>query len=70
MARPVPPSIDVINRAKYYQRIVFKEMSLRAAGKNYLTSEYRMNQRTVFNEREKFFRILVGELDEKGRKTA
>ncbi|OGF00944.1 MAG: hypothetical protein A2509_04030 [Candidatus Edwardsbacteria bacterium RIFOXYD12_FULL_50_11] len=70
LARPVPPSIDVINRAKYYQRIVFKEMSLRAAGKNYLTSEYRMNQRTVFNEREKFFRILVGELDEKGRKTA
>ncbi len=69
LARPAPPSTEVINRAKYYQRIVFKEMSIKAVGRNYLSWEMRLDRNPAFNQREKFYRILVGELDEKGRKT-
>lgn len=69
LASPAPPSNEVINRAKYYQRIVFKEMSIKAVGRNYLSWEMRLNRNPVFDQREKFYRILVGELDEKGRKT-
>jgi hypothetical protein len=68
LENPAPPSAEVINRAKYYQRIVFKEMSIKAVGRNYLSWEMRLNRNPAFTQREKFYRILVGELDEKGRK--
>ncbi|MDQ7799475.1 MAG: hypothetical protein RDU76_11145 [Candidatus Edwardsbacteria bacterium] len=69
-ANPTPPSKDAINRAKYYQRILFKEMSLEAIGKNYSSIEYRLGKNRIHPDQEKFYRILVGELDEKGRKMA
>jgi hypothetical protein len=66
-AAPIPPSTDAINRAKYYQRILFKEMSLEVVGKNYTSTEYRLGKNRMHSDQEKFYRILVGELDEKGR---
>jgi len=64
---PTPPPPDMILRAKTYQHIVFKMMSLRATGTHYATTEYRLAPDTLQPERSKFFRILVGELTPYGR---
>ena len=64
---PDPPSPSTILRAKTYQHIVFKTMSLRATGAHYATTEYRLCPDAIQPERTTFFRILVGELSPYGR---
>lgn len=53
-------------RAKIYQRIVFKEMSLDATSKSYQAKDYRIDDAGSPKERIKFFKVLCGELDEFG----
>ena len=53
--------------AKYYQLIVFKYMSLEASGKHYMSYEYKLEKGWMHKEQETFYKILVGELDEKGK---
>ena len=53
--------------AKYYQLIVFKYMSLEATGKHYWSFEYTLANGWMHKEQETFYKIMVGELDEKGR---
>jgi len=64
--RPTPPPPDMILRAKTYQHIIFKMMSLRATGTHYATTEYRLGPDALQPDREKFFRILIGELSPYG----
>lgn len=60
------PSQDMIRTAKLYQRIIFKEMSLEAIGKHYTAVEYRLGENRMHKDQEKFYKILVGELNERG----
>jgi hypothetical protein len=64
---PENPSPKSVENAKIYQRIVFKEMSLEASGKNYLGREYRLKENNCPSGQTKFYQILCGELDCFGR---
>lgn len=63
---PPKPTEEAIQMAKFYQRIVFKDMSLEATSKNYNSIEYRLGRNRMHAEQEKFYKILAGELNEKG----
>jgi hypothetical protein len=56
----------MIERAKIYQRIVFKEMSLDCTSKSYQAKDYRFDDTCGPKERKKFFKVLCGELDDFG----
>lgn len=63
---PTPPPPTMVLRAKAYQHILFKMMSLRATGTHYETAEYCLAPEALQSERSRFFRILVGELSPYG----
>jgi hypothetical protein len=57
------PDNEMIEKAKIYQRIVFKEMSLDATSQSYEAKDYRLNPKNEPKDRSKFFKILCGELN-------
>ncbi len=65
-ANPVPPGREMMVRCKIYQRIVFKMMSLQASDKGYLAFQYRLGGEGMHPEQEAFYRILAGEVSDKG----
>ncbi|MFZ5516787.1 MAG: hypothetical protein ACOY90_09130 [Candidatus Zhuqueibacterota bacterium] len=62
----IKPTSNEIKLAKLYQRIVFKEMSLEATGKRFNAVEYRLGNNRMHPDQEKFYKIIIGELDPKG----
>ncbi len=65
-AHLVPPDREMVLLCKIYQRIVFKMISLQATGKRYLSHEYRLGGQGMHPDQEVFYRILAGELSDKG----
>lgn len=61
------PDNEMVERAKIYQRIVFKEMSLDATSNSYDAKDYRINHLNEPKDQTKFFKILSGELDSFGQ---
>lgn len=64
--RPQGPDAAAIRRGQAYHHIVFKLMSLDADSPRYNAADYRLGPHYVKPEQDKFFRILVGELSDKG----
>lgn len=64
------PDDSMIERAKIYQRIVFKEMSLGGSSKSYEAKDYRLSDDFFSIEQDKFFKVLCGDLDEFGKEKA
>lgn len=58
-----PPDAAMIIRAKIYQRIVFKEMSLESTSVSYNAKDYRLSNHNEPRDRTKFLKILCGEID-------
>lgn len=63
IAHTMLPSSAMAERAKLYQHILFKRMSLRAATDGYESTDYRLDPPGGDPERETFYRILTGELN-------
>lgn len=66
--RPQGPSAEAIQKGKQYHHAVFSMMSLDADVPSYLARELRLDDEAFRGERLKFYRILVGELGEKGQR--
>lgn len=60
------PEVQAITEAKMYQYIVFKQMSLKADSANYRSMHYRLREGGMTPEQDRFYRILAGELSDKG----
>lgn len=65
-ANPPLVDVDTIQRAKLYQWIVFKRMSLRATSSGFRTSEYQLTPGWMHPDQEIFYGILTGERSDKG----
>jgi hypothetical protein len=65
-AAPSAPPADAIRACKLYQWLVFRRLSLRATSKRYRSRDYRLEPPARNPEQDTFYRILLGELDDKG----
>jgi len=64
---PVGPSPEAIALGKLYQRVLTRTLSLQANERGYSAGRFRLRPGRMTGEQHKFFRILAGELDDKGR---
>ena len=60
------PQAQAITEAKMYHHIVFKRMSLKADSENYRSAHYRLREGGMTPDQDRFYRILAGELSDKG----
>lgn len=65
--QPTPPPEAAIWRGQAYHYIVFKMMSLLSDNPDYDAADYRLNDPNEHPERPLFYKILVGELTDKGQ---
>lgn len=66
-AQPVAPAEAAVQRGHIYHHIIFKAMSLLADSPRYDATDYHLGAVDLESERHTFYRILVGELSDKGR---
>jgi len=66
LRNPVGPTPEQVIQSRYYQLIIFKEMSLQATSQSYYPMDYRVELDRNAGQM-KFYRILAGELDTFGK---
>jgi hypothetical protein len=60
------PEVQAITEAKMYHYVVFKRMSLKSDSKDYRSIHYRLREGGMTPDQDRFYRILAGELSDKG----
>ncbi|OGC42511.1 hypothetical protein A2Y85_00660 [candidate division WOR-3 bacterium RBG_13_43_14] len=63
---PPPHDEKAALEGKIYHYIVFKMMSLKSDSENYLAAHYRLLRNGMCPDQDKFYKILAGELSDKG----
>ncbi len=66
-ANPAGPTPEAIRLGKLYQRVLTRTLSLQANERGYSAGRFRLRPGKMEGEQLRFFRILAGELDSKGR---
>lgn len=64
---PTKPDHSMIERAKVYQRIVFKEMSLEGTSRSYESSGYKLSENSYSTKWNKLYKVLSGDLNQYGK---
>jgi len=64
---PQAPEPEAIERGKTYQNVLTRFISLKASVPGWNAANFRLGPEYDWPEQQKFYRILVGELDDKGR---
>ncbi|MFH0887261.1 MAG: hypothetical protein V1843_03745 [bacterium] len=70
VTNPIKPPEDRLWLGKAYHYIIFKMMSLKADNENYEAMGFRLGEKSKNPDQDRFYKILVGELDDKGRELA